>query len=128
MARLWRNRKRLPRDRTRLLRNTRNADHFDPRYRVERMAEENERQGQVDIKLDPTPRNQTPSRIAAALQRDHSEWVSEVAEALGETTITVPREFIVNVCEELKTNPEFAFNFLADLGGFDRGPEEEPRF
>ena len=71
---------------------------------------------------------ETPSQIAAALQRDHSDWVSEIINALGETTIVVPREQIVAACEFLKTTPGYEFNFLADLCGFDRGPEEEPRF
>ena len=52
----------------------------------------------------------------------------EVVEALGETTIIVPRENIVAICTFLKTAPGLEFNFLADLCGFDRGPEEEPRF
>ena len=89
---------------------------------------ENEQQGRDDNQIAAAPRNQTPSLIAAALQRDHTEWVSEVVDALGETTIIVPREHIGAVCEDLKASPEFAFNFLADLCGFDRGPEEEPRF
>ena len=67
------------------------------------------------------------SQIAAALQSAHPDWVSEITEALAETTIVVPREHIVAVCEFLKA-PDFAFDFLADLCGFDRGPEEEPRF
>jgi len=75
------------------------------------------------------PRNhQTPSQIAAALQRDHPEWASEIVEALGETTIVVPREYIIEACSFLKTDPDLNFNFLADVCGFDRGPEEEPRF
>jgi NADH-quinone oxidoreductase subunit C len=69
-----------------------------------------------------------PSPIAAALQREHPEWVNEVIEALGETTIVLPREQIVAVCTFLKTAPGLEFNFLADVCGFDRGPEEEPRF
>lgn len=72
--------------------------------------------------------NRTPSPIAAALSRQHSAWVSRVVEALGETTIIVPREHIVPASAFLKTAPELEFNFLADLCGFDRGPEEEPRF
>ena len=71
---------------------------------------------------------QTPSRIAAALQREHADWLSEITNALGETTIVVPREQIVAVCEFLKTTPDYQFNFLSDVCGFDRGPEEEPRF
>jgi NADH-quinone oxidoreductase subunit C len=72
--------------------------------------------------------NQTPSQIAEALQLDHPEWVSEIVNALGETTIIVPREHIVEACSFLKTAPGLEFNLLADLCGFDRGPEEEPRF
>ena len=71
---------------------------------------------------------QTPSQIATILQRDHREWISEVVNALGETTVIIPREHLVDVCQFLKTTPGFDFDFLADLCGFDRGPEEEPRF
>jgi NADH-quinone oxidoreductase subunit C len=70
----------------------------------------------------------TPSPFAAALQRQHPEWVALEVEALGETTIIVPREYIVAACQFLKIEPGLEFNFLADVCGFDRGPEEEPRF
>jgi len=70
----------------------------------------------------------TPSQIAAALQREHPEWTSQVINALAETTIIVPREQIVAVCLFMKSTPNLEFDFLADLCGFDRGPEEEPRF
>ena len=72
--------------------------------------------------------NHTPSQIAEALQRDHSEWVTEIVNALGETTVIVPREHIVEACRFLKTTPGLNFDLLTDLCGFDRGPEEEPRF
>ena len=72
--------------------------------------------------------NQTPPQLAEVLQRDHSEWVTETINALGETTVIVPREHLVAACEFLKATPGFDFNMLADLCGFDRGPEEEPRF
>ena len=71
---------------------------------------------------------QTPSQIAAALQREHPEWVAEVITALGETTVIVPRVHIVEACSFLKSAPGYEFNLLSDLCGFDRGPEEEPRF
>jgi NADH-quinone oxidoreductase subunit C len=71
---------------------------------------------------------QTSPQLAAALQLEHPEWVTGIIHALGETTIIVPRANIVAACQFLKTNPAFDFNFLADLCGFDRGPEEEPRF
>jgi NADH-quinone oxidoreductase subunit C len=70
----------------------------------------------------------TPSPTAAALQREHQEWVVEEVYALDETTIIVAREHIADACSFLKTAPGLEFNFLADLCGFDRGPEEEPRF
>ena len=49
---------------------------------------ENEQPGRENNQTAPQPGNQTPSLIAAALQRDHPEWVSQIVEALGETTIT----------------------------------------
>ncbi len=82
----------------------------------------------IDEQTGGPQQNQTPSLIAAAFQREHPEWIGEVAEALGETTITVPREYVVAACEFLKQTPELEFNFLADLCGFDRGPEDVPRF
>ena len=75
-----------------------------------------------------SPEMTTPSQIAAALQREHPEWTSQVINALAETTIIVPREQIVAVCLFMKSTPNLEFDFLADLCGFDRGPEEEPRF
>ena len=86
---------------------------------------------QADVSENQSSANQegqTPSLIAAALQREHPAWVNEVVEALGETTIIVPREHIATICTFLKGAPGLEFNFLADVCGFDRGPEEEPRF
>jgi NADH-quinone oxidoreductase subunit C len=71
---------------------------------------------------------QTPSLPVTAFQREHPDWVHELVEALGETTVIVPREHILAVCKFLKTWPETRFDFLADLCGVDRGVEEEPRF
>jgi NADH-quinone oxidoreductase subunit C len=61
-----------------------------------------------------------------ALKNHNPEWVAEVIDALGEVTIFVPRNSIVDVCLFLKN--EHKFDMLADLCGCDRGPEEEPRF
>jgi NADH-quinone oxidoreductase subunit C len=72
--------------------------------------------------------NATPSPLVAALQHENSEWVGEVTEAFGEVTVVVPREKIVDICSYLKTASGLEFNFLSDLCGADRGPEEEPRF
>src|SRR6267378_751317 len=70
----------------------------------------------------------TPSQVVTALKREHAEWIGEVSEAFGEVTAVVPREFIADVCGLLKSGADSKFDFLADLCGVDRGPEEEPRF
>ena len=92
------------------------------------MEPHNNQPGPADNPTISRPEGLAPSPVAAALQREHSEWVREVIEALGETTIIVPREHLVAACTFLKTASGLEFNFLADLCGFDRGPEEEPRF
>ena len=84
-------------------------------------------QPESNTKVSQPGATQTPSQIAAALQREQPNSVSEITTALGETTIVVARAHIVAACEFLKTTPGYEFNFLADLCGFDRGPEEEPR-
>jgi NADH-quinone oxidoreductase subunit C len=95
------------------------------------MANENERpaSGETQEQAAPTPSNNlTPSPLVAALQRQNSEWVTDVIEAFGETTVIVPREHIRAACSFLKSAPDLEFNLLADICGVDRGPEEEPRF
>ena len=76
-------------------------------------------------KSDPI---QTPSQLVAAFAREHPDWVTSVVEAHGEVTVVVPREHIVDSCVFLKSWPDARFDFLSDLCGADRGPEEEPRF
>jgi NADH-quinone oxidoreductase subunit C len=61
-----------------------------------------------------------------ALKTKNGEWVSEVKDALGEVTVTVPPANIADVCTFLRD--EHGFDMLADLCGADRGPEEDPRF
>ena len=93
------------------------------------MTPEAEKTQDITKELGATPdENAAQSPMVAALRGMNKEWVAEVIEAYGETTIIVPREYIVAACSYLKTAPEFAFNFLSDLCGADRGPEEEPRF
>ena len=70
----------------------------------------------------------TPSRLVTALQREHSQWVTEIIEAHGEVTALVPAPHIVDVCSALKSDSEGRFDFLSDICGADRGVEEEPRF
>src|SRR5678815_3700293 len=84
----------------------------------------------ISFEQDPANIDQklTPSHLLTALQREHPEWIATVVEALGEVTAIIPREQIVAVCSYLKTAPDAKFDFLSDLSGVDRGPEEEPRF
>ena len=89
---------------------------------------ESQQPEQPPAQFTETKNNQTPSQIAEALQRDHADCVTEIVNALGETTVTVPREHIVAACHFLKSTTGLDFDMLADLCGFDRGPEEEPRF
>ncbi|MEZ5345304.1 MAG: NADH-quinone oxidoreductase subunit C [Pyrinomonadaceae bacterium] len=60
------------------------------------------------------------------LRAQNADWVGEVVDALGEVTVYVPAENIVEICSFLKTESDF--DMLADLCGCDRGPEEDPRF
>ncbi|HEY9402273.1 MAG TPA: NADH-quinone oxidoreductase subunit C [Pyrinomonadaceae bacterium] len=77
---------------------------------------------------DEPLKDQAGSQLISALQATHADAVSEVIQAFGEITLVVPREQIVELCEYLKTAPDFGFNLLADICGVDRGPEEDPRF
>ncbi len=60
------------------------------------------------------------------LKAEDADWVADVKDALGEVTVTVPREAIADVCRFMRSEQEF--DLLADLCGCDRGPEEDPRF
>lgn len=84
-------------------------------------------QGQIKAQSEAET-NHTPSPLVAALQLQRPELAKAISEAFGEVTVVVPREQIVELCSFLKTAPGLEFNFLADLCGVDRGPEEEPRF
>jgi NADH-quinone oxidoreductase subunit C len=60
------------------------------------------------------------------LKETDAGWVIDVIDALGEVTVIVPAEAIVDICLALRTN--HGFDMLADLCGSDRGPEDDPRF
>jgi NADH-quinone oxidoreductase subunit C len=70
----------------------------------------------------------TPSHLVAALQHEHPHWIVGIVEAVGEVTAIIPREHLIEVCSYLKADGETRFDFLSDICGVDRGPEEEPRF
>jgi NADH-quinone oxidoreductase subunit C len=92
------------------------------------MSEQGQKDSEKQDQVSNVEIEDTPSLIAAAFQHEHPEWTWEIVSALGETTIIVPREHVEAACRFMKTAPDLEFNFLADLCGFDRGPEEEPRF
>ena len=71
---------------------------------------------------------QGPAPLAVAFQAAHPDWVSDVIQAFGETTVVVPREHIVEACRFFKQTPGLEFDMLSDLCAADRGPEEDPRF
>ncbi len=60
------------------------------------------------------------------LRLEQSAWVVDVIDALGEVTVIVPAESILEICASLKNNQDF--DMLSDLCGSDRGPEDDPRF
>ena len=64
--------------------------------------------------------------IAEKLKAANAGWVTDIKDALGEVTVTVPAGSIVDICNVMKD--EHGFDLLADLCGADRGPEEDPRF
>ncbi|MBA3441941.1 MAG: NADH-quinone oxidoreductase subunit C [Pyrinomonadaceae bacterium] len=66
--------------------------------------------------------------MLAAVRTHQLDWATDVIEAFGEVTIIIPRDRVVEACRFLKTAPGLEFNFLSDICGADRGPEEEPRF
>ena len=65
-------------------------------------------------------------QFVESLKTANESWVVDTVEALGEMTVIVPAESIVDICNHLKSAD--GFDMLADLCGNDRGPEEDPRF
>jgi NADH-quinone oxidoreductase subunit C len=94
------------------------------------MSKDVEREKQIDEGSARTNATYSaPSPLLTAFEQgERPAWATEVIQAFGELTIIVARERIVEACTYLKTTPGLEFNFLADLSGADRGPEEEPRF
>ena len=61
------------------------------------------------------------------LQAWDKQVVAEVIEFRGETTVVLPANRLVGVCEFLASDPSLRFTFLGDLTTVDRFPLE-PRF
>jgi NADH-quinone oxidoreductase subunit C len=61
------------------------------------------------------------------LQAWDKQVIAEVIEFRGETTVVVPANRLVGVCEFLTSDPSLRYTFLEDLTTVDRFPLE-PRF
>ena len=71
----------------------------------------------------------SPARLAAdRVKEKFGDGVAEITERLGETSLYIKREKIVDVCKFLRDDANLRFNLLSDLTGVDRGIEEDPRF
>ncbi|MEY4166960.1 MAG: hypothetical protein RIR52_784 [Acidobacteriota bacterium] len=79
---------------------------------------------------DETAINNRVPRYADALQlRDHfAASIEEITEAIGEVTVVVRREGLVELMTYLRDEPSLRFNYLSDIGGLDLGEFATPRF
>jgi NADH-quinone oxidoreductase subunit C len=66
-------------------------------------------------------------RAVVRLQEHFSEVAFEVHRFRDEVTVTVPREFIVEVCRFLRDDAELRYDYLSDLTGND-WPRRDARF
>lgn len=65
--------------------------------------------------------------VIRKLQSFQSLALTAASEFRGELTLVVSRDFLRQVCEFLRDDPELSFNFLVDITAVDRYPVE-PRF
>ncbi len=78
-----------------------------------------------DVQLE----KKTPLQQVVFITKDKfGDVIGEVLEKLGETSIFVKRESIVDVCRFLRDEEKFLFNLLSDIAGVDLGIEADPRF
>lgn len=65
--------------------------------------------------------------IVQKIQENHPEAFVSSSEALGELTVSVRRENLLEVCRFLHDDPSLDFDLIADICSVDF-PNEEPRF
>jgi len=63
----------------------------------------------------PKPTDASNHPLVKKLKEKFSDSVVEASEFLGQLSICIDRERIVEVCEALKNDPETPFNYLSDL-------------
>lgn len=93
------------------------------------MAEEMNQINEPGQSLTVRGPNQTSHYVnASALNARFADAIEEVVEALGEVTVIVRRDRLVELMEFLRDEPSLKFNFLSDEAGVDLGEFAEPRF
>ncbi len=93
------------------------------------MPEDINREKQIEAQTQAAEgAHSASSPLVSALQNGNFEWAREITQAFGEVTVIMPRAFVAEACQFLKTTVGFEFNMLSDITGVDRGAEEEPRF
>jgi NADH-quinone oxidoreductase subunit C len=64
----------------------------------------------------------------ANLRQRFGDAITDVHERLGEVSLVVGRDHLVEICRYLRDDPTYRFNLLSDLCGVDWGIDADPRF
>jgi len=67
-------------------------------------------------------------RAVQKLKDKFGSAILDAREFRGETTVIIPKEKLVEICDFLKANPDLRFNFLSDLTSLDLFEKRKPRF
>jgi NADH-quinone oxidoreductase subunit C len=62
------------------------------------------------------------------LEERFSQAITGRTEHLGQVSLYVDAQYLVEVCRFLRDDPRFQFDLLSDLTGLDHGIDAEPRF
>lgn len=57
--------------------------------------------------------------LCSQIEAECAEWLTQSTVALGELTLEVKREHLLDLCQLLRDKPEYDFNLLADVCGID---------
>ena len=83
----------------------------------------------TEVQAEQEPQAPEEPRVVSRLREQFGSAVLEVTEALGELTIIVAKDRIVDVCTFLRDDPDLRFDLLSDLTAVDwLLQEREPRF
>lgn len=76
----------------------------------------------------PAPRSSVRYADPTLLSSNFADTIVEITEAIGEITVVVRREGLIELLTYLRDEPKLCFNYLSDIGGVDLGEFAEPRF